>query len=282
MRETFEKAIFKYTLVLALLYQLYQTLNALLSGATTIVLNLTITVCLTIVLLLSWKIKDVNYLAFCFHLAILPVLIYFWINFGGLLGTVPIILFAYTSWIILSLRGWQQLVILSIYLIVFIILTEFPQIVGLTFSEKHILSTTQLSIDFLVITLIITTFLLFLKTKFVTYRKRIEGRNKELQESNINVARQVEQLRNSQEEIKSINDNLEKIIEQRIQNIELKSKELEEYAFINAHLVRGPLCRIIGLTMSIEREEKNNNIGIIRQKAEQVDIIIKKINDITS
>lgn len=282
MKETFEKSIFKYTLILALLYQLYQLTNGLVSGASTTLLNLVITVCLSIILFISWKVKNVNQLAFLFHLTMLPVMIYFWINFGGLSGSVPLILLAYTSWIIISLRSWQQLSILGTYLIVFIVLTEYPVLFGASNPNVVTLSVWQLSLDYLVIAIILTAFLLFLKNKFVTYRKGIEHRHVQLQKLSEIVRVQTDKLFYNQEEIKSINENLEKIIGDRIKNIAAKNQELEEYAFINAHLVRGPLCRILGLTNLMIQEENSPQLESIRKKAQYVDHVTRKINEITS
>lgn len=53
--------------------------------------------------------------------------------------------------------------------------------------------------------------------------------------------------------IKSINDNLEELVERRTLDLENKNKALEEYAFINAHRLRGPVASILGLTALLDR-----------------------------
>lgn len=278
MKDKFENIFFQYGLYLAVVYQVYQTFNGYVSGATTLPFNVGILIGLLVVVFLSWKLKDINYLAFFLHLVMLPVLVYFWMSFGGLSGTVPLILFVYTNWTIFSLRGWQQIITLGIYFLVFIGLSELPAIAETFNATPTQLSTFQLSIDFLVIAVIITFFLVYLKTKFATYRNRIAHRHKQLQKLSVTVHSQTDKLLTAQEEVKSINENLELIIDQRIQKIEARNKELEEYAFINAHLVRGPLCRIIGLSNLMLEEGDYPKLEIIRQKAQQVDFITRKIN----
>jgi light-regulated signal transduction histidine kinase (bacteriophytochrome) len=81
-----------------------------------------------------------------------------------------------------------------------------------------------------------------------------------------------------QEEIHMINDNLESIILKRIQNIEEKNLELSEYAFINAHMLRAPVCRILGLINLIEMENPQADLSEIKKYATQVDGIIRNIN----
>lgn len=280
MKGTLEKTIFRFTLILAIIYQLYQVINGLFSTATTTLLNISITILFGIIFLLSFKVKNIKYLAFFLHLAVIPILVYFWATFGGLAGTVPLILFVYASWIILTLRGWLQIITLGIYLIVFITLTELPSVTGIPVANSEKLSLFQLSIDYFVIALILMTFLMYLKNKFLAYRKRIEHRNNQLQKLTETLIKQTDKLQFSQEEIRSINENLEQIIEERIKKIEERNIQLEEYAFINAHLVRGPLCRIIGLTVLIQQEHADPQLATVHEKARHVDAIIRRINEI--
>jgi signal transduction histidine kinase len=92
---------------------------------------------------------------------------------------------------------------------------------------------------------------------------------------------QNEELKSQQEEIQAINDNLEDIITERTKSIEQKSNLLSEFAFINAHLLRGPLCRIIGLINLIEME-KEADLTELKKQISDVDKIVKSINQIVS
>ena len=61
-----------------------------------------------------------------------------------------------------------------------------------------------------------------------------------------------EELKRSNEEIRNININLENRVKDRTNYLELQNKQLSEYAYINAHLLRGPLCSILGLVHLME------------------------------
>jgi hypothetical protein len=90
---------------------------------------------------------------------------------------------------------------------------------------------------------------------------------------------QNESLRHKQEETLSINENLENIVDERIKGIEEKNRELAEYAFINAHLLRAPICSLLGIINLIEIEGSDTQIRNVKEKAMHIDRIVKRIND---
>ncbi len=86
-----------------------------------------------------------------------------------------------------------------------------------------------------------------------------------------------------QSEVKLANEELERRVKKRTSELEDRNARLKEYAFINAHLLRAPLCRIKGLTNLIG---KNNEIydrqiieRLVISNAELEDIV-KKITNI--
>jgi signal transduction histidine kinase len=94
---------------------------------------------------------------------------------------------------------------------------------------------------------------------------------------------QNEKLKTQQEEIKSINENLESIIREHTRGIEVKNRELAEYAFINAHMLRAPLSRILGLTSLIEMDTKSvshSEVRKIKNFANEIDVVVRKINEV--
>lgn len=282
MREQLEKSILQFGLVLACCYQLYQLVNSLTSKSPSLVLNTGLTLFFFILLFICWKSTTIRWLALLLHLTILPALIYFWSEFGGLAGTVPIILFVYISWIILTLSGFYKKLVLALYSVTFLLLTWFPDITGIDIYNNAVVNPYQLPVDFFVIALIIIAFLTYLKNKLTGYRNRAEHRNVQLREINNTLIKQNDNLSFSHEETQSINENLEQIIDQRIQKIEEKNYQLEEYAFINAHILRGSVCRIMGLLNIMQQEQHLPGLDRIEEKANEVDKLIRKINSITS
>jgi signal transduction histidine kinase len=93
---------------------------------------------------------------------------------------------------------------------------------------------------------------------------------------------QKEELLLRQNELNAINDNLEALVNERSQKIIIKNEQLTKYAFTNAHNVRGPLARILGLIM-VSKFEKESDYPLffdkVKEEAESIDKILKQIND---
>ena len=101
----------------------------------------------------------------------------------------------------------------------------------------------------------------------VDQRDEIEAINKELKKSN--------------EEIRNINLNLENHVKERTNHLELQNKQLSEYAYINAHLLRGPLCSILGLIHLLEISKSNNFNAIIlhlKSSSDNLHVVVDKIS----
>lgn len=64
----------------------------------------------------------------------------------------------------------------------------------------------------------------------------------------------VEELNHANEELTSMNDGLDLMVKNRTTELEERNYQLTEYAFINSHLLRAPLARILGLTDLIRME----------------------------
>ena len=274
-----EKRILQYGLTLGCIYQLYQIINGLVSNAPTVSINISIGIFFFLVWWVCLKVNNITWIALTIHILMLPVLTYFWKEFGGLAGTVPLVLYIYVSMIAGTLHGVLLISVLILYAIVFIFLTFFPQLAGLLLFDTSEVEKIQVAIDFFVIALIMTAFLIFLKRQLVTFRERITHRHQQLQSLANTLEEQTEKLRIKQEETLSINENLESIVQERIKGIEEKNKQLEEYAFINAHLLRAPLCRILGIIDLMEKEELSHNLSRVKEKAKDIDLIIRRVNE---
>ena len=107
------------------------------------------------------------------------------------------------------------------------------------------------------------------------YEKRLWSINHELHETQ-------EELIAKNEEYEAINRNLEALVEERTKLIESKNRQIIDYANINAHKVRGPLARILGLInisyYSKNEEELKDIIQKINAPAKELNDIIDEIN----
>ena len=113
--------------------------------------------------------------------------------------------------------------------------------------------------------------------------KRKENELKILDQSKL-IQVQNESLMKFSEEIKSINQTLEARVFERTEALEKQNVKLSEYAFINAHLLRGPLCRILGLVSLLEynRTGEDNKMifEFLNNSTKELDSVIKRITSL--
>ncbi|MCU0429779.1 MAG: hypothetical protein MUF42_07370 [Cytophagaceae bacterium] len=79
-----------------------------------------------------------------------------------------------------------------------------------------------------------------------------------------------------------MNNSLEQILEKQNLEIERKNRALDQYAYINAHQLRAPIARIIGLVelcSHLELSDEGKEI-IARMKSEskELDLVVRNIS----
>ncbi len=136
-------------------------------------------------------------------------------------------------------------------------------------------------IIYAVVYIIITFSASALKLKYDSINQELISKNQELLEKNILMEKKNQELIESENQMNEINIHLEHIVEERTNNVKSKNEYLIKYAFANAHHVRGPLARILGLLQlakigaTIDYPFLFNNI---EQQAEEIDEVLKTIN----
>jgi len=283
MKNPIEKALLQYLLILTIVYQLYQSGFDALTGAPIllVLINIILAVFLLLLLVLVRLEKSINLVALLLHILVLPAFIYFWYFNGGIEGIVPFILCAYFGFIIATTNGWPKWVSLGLYVLALTIMLYFPQVLGSLKTQN--LNLESKPVDFFIIAIVITLFTIYLKDKYLFYRTQIAVRNEQLQRVAVKLMSQNEELEKQREEIKAINENLESMIVEHTKGIEIKNKELSEYAYINAHLLRAPLSRILGLTALMESDAVNydpQDVNRIKLLAHEMDGVVRKINEV--
>lgn len=110
--------------------------------------------------------------------------------------------------------------------------------------------------------------------------RNLEVVNKEIQNKNEELRASEEELQASSEELKQINENLNNLVKFRTEAILEQNKRFIHHAFINAHKVRSPLARILGL-VNLMRYENNGNsedmLQRLRQAALELDEILTEV-----
>ncbi|MBS1486719.1 MAG: tetratricopeptide repeat protein [Bacteroidetes bacterium] len=129
---------------------------------------------------------------------------------------------------------------------------------------------------FLLILAIFSVAMTVLSLRYYRSLQRNKKMAKRIQEQSEEIQAQSEELVQANEEILRINENLEA-------QVQFQTNQILSYAFQNAHNVRGPLARILGLINLVERgliqqDEMLQTLKMINISANELDEIIKKIN----
>lgn len=110
----------------------------------------------------------------------------------------------------------------------------------------------------------------------------LEQLNRQIYEKHEEILAQSEELTQANQEISRINESLEAEVTHRTDKIEKQNKMLIEYAYSNAHNVRGPLARILGLASLMSKEEDTELLKeyntYIYVSAQELDNVVRAIN----
>ena len=112
----------------------------------------------------------------------------------------------------------------------------------------------------------------------------IEDQKEELAAMNEELLQSNESLHDLNEKISGWNENLEVTVANRTREIEEQNSKLRDYAFFNAHKLRGPFCRIKGLVMLHELvtdpEEKKSITDLLERSIGELESVIDEIQQI--
>ena len=110
-----------------------------------------------------------------------------------------------------------------------------------------------------------------LNKHLMTVNKEVHSKNEELKAYG-------EELLASEEELKLINENLNNLVENRTQALIKQNEKLIQHAFINAHKVRSPLARILGLVNLIKYEVRLEEKG--KDLVDRLHVSSHELNDV--
>lgn len=218
------------------------------------------------------------------HLLLLPLFVYFWINYNGVAGSVPYFLLLYFCLIIFTQQGALRFLFLGLYSLMTLYLIAFPDLFKTNrFDLNNPEEIFSLSIDCFLAALLLSVFFVRLKKRFEEYRSEVTAQNIALETHQITFLEQNILIEEQKEKIEQFNRNLHLRVLQRTEEVQSRNKMLAEYAFINAHVLRGPLSRVMGLLNLMLLEERTRDpekVKQVRHAAEEMDSIIRKINDV--
>ena len=120
-----------------------------------------------------------------------------------------------------------------------------------------------------------------LKFNYDRINQDLRHANHELQEKSYEIAAQNEELIQIQNNLSDLNEDLEKTIHDRTAKIQAQNEILIKYSYTNAHQLRGPVARLLGLVSLYKLEPNSNPEFLIAKMADQafeLDSVIRKIN----
>jgi hypothetical protein len=84
-------------------------------------------------------------------------------------------------------------------------------------------------------------------------------------------------------EIEEVNHSLEQKVADRTLELNNMNSKLTDIAFTNAHIIRGPICRLVGLKNLIplvkDEHEKNQIMTYLQASIEELDLITRKTSE---
>jgi hypothetical protein len=120
----------------------------------------------------------------------------------------------------------------------------------------------------------------YLKMQYDTLHEDLKHKNSELLEKAYEIEAQNEELIQSQQNLYELNLNLEKMVDERTNKIRTQNEQLIRYSYNNAHHLRGPVARVLGL-IAISKIDQTPNYPFIFSKIEEqtfeIDSVVQKI-----
>ncbi|WP_420582111.1 hypothetical protein [Reichenbachiella sp.] len=148
------------------------------------------------------------------------------------------------------------------------------QDVGMINSYVSIISTIQFELTSTA--LVSSIFLIQLEM-----RRSLEDHKKNLV---ITVNNKTSALAEANDELKSMNENLDQLVKERTQKVQDQYEQMLKYAYLNSHEVRAPLSRMQGLMSIIIQEQdiqsKMELIEKLKISSEELDAIIIEMSQI--
>jgi signal transduction histidine kinase len=120
-----------------------------------------------------------------------------------------------------------------------------------------------------------------LKVNYDKIHQHLRHANKEMKKKAEEIAMQNEALQKTQQDLNVLNKNLEQMVSERTAKIKAQNDMLISYSHTNAHHLRGPVARLLGLATIYELESGGKVDALVQKMIEQaneIDAVVKKIN----
>lgn len=137
------------------------------------------------------------------------------------------------------------------------------------------------SVAFSMLYFIISFAAWILKRRYDLALETMAIQNLELFEKTNEIETQNEELKQSHENLAQLNNHLEQKVQERTIELEKQNELLIKYAYTNAHHLRGPVARLLGL-IYLSRIEPDADcthfFNLIEAQAREIDEVVRRIN----
>jgi len=276
-----EGRIFLYGLQLCALFRLLRSINEFSTGQSNAVLIVGLANLIILVLMLTLLSR---YKTFCFvtlHVIFLVTSWFTWPSSGGYEGIIPYSMVAMIAFVIFTSHGALLGITLAAYAITLLYLMHND---GSAVNYREPLLLTQ--VNFMLCTFLLAKLCVFTKNRFERYSEYIRAVSKRLEVSAEILNDQAAQLKIQSNQLANLRIELEKKIAAMHLERDQKRAILSKYAYVNAHQVRGPVARILGLIALIEKDtlspDSQRYVQIVKSDTVELDTVIRKINEVLS
>jgi len=151
---------------------------------------------------------------------------------------------------------------------------------GLRFSSK-INDVVTVAITYSILYFVLTYTTAVFKLYYDKNYNHLSDLNKQLYEKANEIEAQNEELTQVQDNLNELNKDLERKVVERTEKLINKTEKLVQFSYTNAHHLRGPVARLLGL-VAIRKIDPNpdNNFFFtkVEEQATEIDIVVKQIN----
>jgi K+-sensing histidine kinase KdpD len=120
-----------------------------------------------------------------------------------------------------------------------------------------------------------------LKLNYDKMHQHLIYNNIDLHQKAEKIAAQNKELLDTHDNLRKLNMNLEKIVNERTARIQTQNEILIKYSYTNAHHLRGPVARLLGLASIYQLETQSDPDFFICKmvdQAHEIDSVVKQIN----
>jgi signal transduction histidine kinase len=120
-----------------------------------------------------------------------------------------------------------------------------------------------------------------LKYNYDKIHRYLKDSNAALNQKAAEFAEQNEELRGVQEQLSSLNAHLENVVNERTAKVKHQNEVLLKYSYTNAHHLRGPVARLLGLAQIYNLEARPDPDFYIKSmvdQAHEIDAVVNQIN----